>query len=139
MRTLRKTFCGGCLLLLVLGLCACERSDDATAASQQMTTTAADLNGYYTSLAESESDTIALNELDDSIFQIPFDAQSRGIIQDTMTEIAKRQESAQKLAELAASISALTGSTISSDVSTAATALGNELVNVKALPGGSPV
>ncbi len=139
MRTFRKTLCSACLLLLLSCLFACKVSDDAIATAQQMTTTAADLSGYYNSLAKSESDTIALNELDDSIFKIPFEAQSRGIIQDTLSEIAKRQEAAQALARLAASMSALSGSTVSSDVSTAATALGNELVNVKALPGGSPV
>jgi hypothetical protein len=104
-----------------------------------MTTTAADLSGYYNSLAESLSNTIALNELDASISKIPFDAQSRQPIQDTLSEIRKRQEAGHALARLAASMSALSGSNVPSDVSTAASALGNKLVQVKALPGGSPV
>jgi hypothetical protein len=120
-------------------LSACKVSDDAVAAAQQMTTTAADLNGYYNSIAESLSNTIALNELDASISRIPFDAQSREIIQDSLGEITKRQEAAQALARLAASMGALSGSTVSTDVASAASALGNELVHVRALPGGSPV
>jgi hypothetical protein len=125
--------------LLFSCLFACKVSDDAIAAAQQMTTTAADLSAYYTSLTESLSNTIALNELDASFSKVPFEDHSRQLIEDTLSEISKRKEAAQALARLAASMSGLSGSTVSSDVATAASALGNELVHVKALPGGSPV
>lgn len=139
MKTIRNIAASvGLVVILTCGF-ACKVSDDADAASQQMTTTAADLSGYYNSLAASLSDTIALSELDASISKVPFDAPGRQRIQDTLSEISKRKEAAQALARLAASMSALSGSKASSDVSNAASALGNELVKVKALPGGSPV
>lgn len=139
MRALRKLFYTACFLLLFSCLFGCKVSDDVSAAARQMTTTAADLSSYYGSLAASLSDSIALNELDASLSKIPFDSSDRKLIKYTISEIAKRKEAAQSLARLAASMSALSGSSVSSDVETSASALGNELVHVKALPGGSPV
>ena len=139
MTTMKKMSFSGCLVMLLVCTFACKVSDDAAAASQQMTTTAADLSGYYNSLAASLTDTIALNELDASISKIPFDAPRRQHILDTLSEISQRKEAAQSLARLASSMNALSGSKASADVSSAASALGNELIKVKALPGGSPV
>jgi hypothetical protein len=120
-------------------LFACKTSDDAIAGAQQMTTTAADLSRYYNSLADSLSDTIALNELDASFSKVPFDDHSRQLIQDTLSEISKRKEVGQALARLAESMSALSTPTLSSGVASAASALGDELVHVRALPSGPPI
>ena len=139
MRILRTTLYSACLLMLFSCVFACKVSDDARAAAQQMTATATSLTGYYGSLADSVSNTIALNELDASFSKIPFDSPSRRILQDTLSEISKRREAAQALTRLAASMNALSSSKASDDVASAATALGNELVQVTALPKGSPV
>lgn len=139
MRTLSKVFCRALLLLFLGALFACKVADDARAAAQQMTSTAADLSGYYGSLADTVSNTIALNELDASFSKVPFEANSKQILQETLLEIGKRRRAAQSLSRLAASMTALTGESISSDVASAASDLGNELVRVKALPQGSPI
>lgn len=127
------------MLLLFSCLFACKTQDDAVAAAQQMTATSAALSAYYGAIADSLTDTISLNELNFTLFEVPFGDADRKPIEETRAEILKRQELAQSLARLASSMTALTGSKAASDVSTAATALGNELVSVKALPGGSPI
>lgn len=71
------------LILGLLGLSVfcpgCKVSDDAIAASQQMTATAAELNEYYKALDQSATETIALYELDGAISGVPFsDADRQG-------------------------------------------------------------
>lgn len=59
-------------------------------------------------------------------------------MQDTAAEIDKRRQLAASLAGLAAEFTALSKLTVSADVSTAATKLGNELIAIDALPEGLP-
>jgi hypothetical protein len=128
------------MLLLVCSVFACKVSDDAAAAAaQQMTATSAALSSYYGATAESLTDTISLNELNFTLFGVPFEAADRKQIEEARAEILKRKEVAQCLARLASSMTALTKSKASSEVSTAATALGKEMVSIQALPKGSPV
>lgn len=139
MGSLRKSLFGVGLLLLFSCFCACKVSDDAVAAAQQMTATATALTSYYAAIADSLTDTIALNELDATLSKIPFDSAERKPIEETRSEILKRKDLAQSLAKLASAMTRLSGSTAPADVQTAAASLGSELVSVKALPGGSPV
>jgi hypothetical protein len=118
---------------------ACKVSDDASAAAQQMAATSAALTKYYDAIADSLTDTIALNELNESLLGVPFGDADRKQIEAARAEILKRRDLAQALTRLSTSFGTLTGSKASTDVATAATALGNELITVKALPGGSPV
>jgi hypothetical protein len=127
------------MLLLFSSLFACKVADDAVAAADQMTATSAALSAYYGAVADTLTDTISLNELNLSLFEVPFGEADRKQIEEVRAEILKRKDMAQALARLATAMSALSGSKVSSDVSTAATALGNELVSIKALPNGSPV
>lgn len=128
-----------CLLTLVASITACKVAEDAKAAAAQMTVTAADLSAYYTTLAQAIRNTIALEELQHALLDVPFDPQDRAQLDDTLHELQKRSEMAQSLSRLAASMSTLTKLTTSSDVSTAASNLGNELIKIKALPKGSPI
>ncbi len=50
MKSLRRFACGGTLLVLFVFLIACKVADDAVAASEQMTATAAGLMTYYSRL-----------------------------------------------------------------------------------------
>ncbi len=104
-----------------------------------MTKTATALNAYYTSIERTLADTAALYELDGAISGIPFSEADRKPIEQTRSEIAKRKEMAASLAKLAASWKQLTHLKSDTEVATAATALGNELIAVQALPSGSPV
>jgi hypothetical protein len=139
MKRLKHFVYGGTILVVFLSLCACKISDDAVAASSQMTSTATGLSSYYSALAESVTDTIALYEIDSAFSGIPFSAEDRKLPEDTRSEILKRRDLANSLGNLASSMAALSNSKAPRDVETAATALGNELIHVKALPGGSPV
>ena len=125
--------------LLFCSLSACKVSDDAIAASQQMTSTASTLNDYYSTLEDSVTDTITLYELDAALSGIPFGDNDRKLIQATRGELENRKKMADALAKLAASFATLTKNSSASDVDKSATALGKELVTIQALPSGSPV
>jgi hypothetical protein len=139
MKRLKHFVYGGTILVVFLSLCACKICDDAVAASSQMTSTATGLSSYYSALAESVNDTIALYEIDSAFSGIPFSAKDRKLPEDTRSEILKRRDLANSLGNLASSMASLSNSKAPRDVETSATALGNELIQVKALPGGSPV
>lgn len=125
--------------VLFCGLSACKVSDDAIAASEQMTSAASTLNDFYARLADSVTDTIALYELDGALSGIPYGDNDRKLQETTIEELENRRHMAAALAKLAASMAALTKNSSASDVDASATALGNELVSIKALPGGSPI
>jgi hypothetical protein len=125
--------------LLFCSVSACKVSDDAIAASQQMTSTASTLNDFYSTLEDAVSDTITLYELDAALSGIPFGNNDRQLQQTTLKELENRKHMAASLAKLAASFAMLTRNSSAADVDKSATALGNELVTIKALPSGSPV
>jgi hypothetical protein len=125
--------------LLFCSLSACKVSDDAIAASQQMTSTASTLNDYYSTLEDAFTDTITLYELDAALSGIPYGDSDRKLQETTRSELENRRQMAVALAKLSASFAELTSSSSASDVDKSATALGNELINIKALPGDSPV
>lgn len=139
LRILGKRFLVSLIAALLVLFPACKVADDATAAGQQMAATSAALNNYYGAIADSLTDTISLNELNQSLLGVPFGDADRKQIETARGEILKRRDMAQALARLSTSFGTLTGTKASTDVATAATALGNELISVKALPGGSPV
>ncbi len=124
---------------LIGSMAACKVSDDAIAASQQMTSTANALHDYYSALDAGLANTISLYELDGAISGIPFGDDDRKLSESTRDELGKRKELANGLASLASAMSTLSNSTAASDVQTSATQLGNELIAVQALPGDSPV
>ena len=125
--------------LLFCSLSACKVSDDAIAASQQMTSTASTLHDFYSTLEDSVSDTITLFELDAALSGIPYGDSDRKLQETTRNELANRKQMAVALAELAASFAELTRSSAANDVDKSATALGKELISIKALPGGLPI
>src|ERR1700753_409402 len=125
--------------LLFCGLSACKVSDDAIAASQQMTSTASTLNDFYSTLEDSVTDTITLYELDAALSGIPFGDNDRKLIETTRSELENRKQMAAALAKLAASFATLPKTSSATAVDKSATALGKELVSIQALPSGSPV
>lgn len=138
--TRARKICTAALISVWFGsLTACKVSDDAIAASHQMTSTASTLSHYYTALDLAVTDTVALYELDGAISQVPYGAEDRKLQEAALSELQKRKEMAGTLAKLAFAMTALSKSKAASDVESAATDLGNELIAVKALPGGSPV
>jgi len=138
--TLGTKLCAAVLCSVLAGsLGACKVSEDAIAASEQMSSTASALNDYYSALDAEVASTIELYELDAAMSGIPYGDADRKLQEATRAEIGKRKEMAESLAKLAASMSALPRSTAAADVQTSATKLGNDLVQLKALPGGSPI
>lgn len=135
-----KRMCIAAFCSVLFGLVtACKVSDDAIAASQQMTSTASALSDYYTTLDTEVTDTVALYELDSALSGIPYGEEDRKLQEATHEELQKRKEMAGSLAKLASSMAALSHSTAASDVQNSAVELGNELITIKALPGGSPI
>ena len=127
------------VLLTACSLAGCRVSQDAVAASEQMTATAAELERFYGGLIAAETDSIALLEVDSAVSGISFNDADRKLPEDTRAELLKRKAMADSLAALASSMQALTGSTAAADVQASATALGDALVDAKALPAGSPI
>lgn len=125
--------------LLFCSLSACKVSDDAVAASQQMTSTAATLSHFYSTLEDSVTDTISLYELDAALSGIPYSDADRKQQETTRHELENRKQMADSLAKLAASFAQLTKSSSATDVDTSATALGNELITINALSSTSSV
>lgn len=125
--------------LLFCSVSACKVSDDAIAASQQMTSTASTLNDFYSALEDTVTDTVTLYELDAALSGIPFGDNDRKLLETTRHEVENRKQMAASLAKLAASFATLTNSSAASDVDKSATALGNELVTIKALSSDSPL
>ena len=132
--------CAAVVCGVVFGsLTACKVSDDAVAASRQMTDTASCLSDYYAALDTEVTDTIALYELDGAISGIPYGESDRKLQEPVISELEKRKEIAKSLTKLVAAMATLTDSKAAADVEKSATELGNELIKVKALPSGSPI
>jgi hypothetical protein len=130
------------VVLSALSFCslsACKVSDDAIAAASQMTSTASTLNDFYSTLEDSVTDTITLYELDAVLSGIPFGDSDRKLVETTRDELENRKQMAAALTKLAASFATLAKNSSAGDVDKSATALGKELVTIKALPSGSPV
>ena len=127
-RRMRATLALAPLLILS----ACKTSDDAKAAATQMTATAQALQSYYAALHLQVVQTDQLNQLQDVVLGAQtYDAQTKALILDTAAELKKRADLAQSLADLAASLSALTNSTASSDAVTSAQNLASQLGAIK--------
>ena len=118
---------------------SCKTSDDALAAAKQMTATSKDLGDYYGALSKVVDDSIKLNEIQAALLSVPFNDQDRAQLSTTMQEIQKRADMARALQGVTFAFSQLSGSKAPSDVSDAASKLGQEMVSLKALPSGSPV
>ena len=139
MKSLRHHASLAALLVLFSSLLACRVSDDTVATAQQVAATAAGLEVFYAALAKAVSDTISLYEIDSFIAGIPFSAKDRQLAEDTRIALLKRKDMAGSLGKLATTLSSLTDTKTSAAMENAATGLGNALVEVKALPQGSPV
>ncbi len=127
------------ILVCVVVLCACKVTTDAAAAAKELGAAAQDLSHYYKGLADQVEDTIDLNQIEEAVFGVPFGESDQAKLLDIKKEIDKRGEMAKALSSLAEAYGDLAGSKIAGDAGTAASALGDKLVDCKALPSGSPV
>ena len=139
MKNLRHRAYLATLLALFSFLLACRVSDETVATAQQIAATAADLEVFYAALARTVSDTISLYEIDSFVARIPFSAKDRQLAEDTRIALLKRKDMAESLENLAVALSSLPNAKTSAAMENAATGLGTALVQVKALPQGSPV
>jgi hypothetical protein len=110
----------------------CKTSDDAAAASTQLTATASTLTSYYSALE-------ALNTGTDQLYQIqavmnplaPYDTPTKNLVADNTAEIQKREKLAAALTTLAQEFAKLSGSTDATAASTAAGNLETEVAGLK--------
>lgn len=129
------------LLFCAILLPSCRTSDDAAAAAKQMATTSADLAAYYSSLSQIAASDIALSELQTSLQGVPFSDTDRTIMSDTASELQKRADVAAALQGVSTAFSNLTGSTVPTDIDSAASKLAAELTTLQPLqlPSAAPV
>lgn len=109
-------------ILLCLSLASgCKTSTDAAAAASQLTSTAATLTSYYSTLDTEISEIGQFYQIQAAINPLaPYDTQTRGYVTDTGTEIQQREKLAAALTTLAQEFAKLSGSTAPADASTAA-------------------
>jgi hypothetical protein len=110
-------------LLLIAG---CKTSDDAAAASAQMSATAKSLSDYYTALETTLANTDQIYTLENAIYSKPYPAATQQMLKENETELAKRAALASDLSALAGEFAKLTGSAAPADVSASATQLESE-------------
>jgi hypothetical protein len=124
-------------LLLCLGFAsACHTASDAKSVATQLAATATALSNFYTALHTVSVNTDQLNDLNEGILGVPYDAQQRAIFMDQAAEIQKRADLANNISTLAASLTQLTTSTGAADASTAAGKLGSAVASIKPLTPG---
>lgn len=126
-------------LALMLGQTGCGRTEDTAAVAAQVAITATDLDLYYGALTGTVIQTISLYEVDAAVSGVPFAAADRKLVEATRDELANRERIAACLGTLASALGALAGSKTSAEVEAAATALGNSLIEAKALSSDSAV
>jgi len=124
-----------CMVLLS----SCKTVSQATAAAKQLAGTASELSSYYSEMSTEVDETIALNEVQQAVFDVPFPDNDRAVLIDIRSELGKRATMARSLSKLASAYANLAGSTAPSDASTAASKLGNELQAVGAISKTSSV
>lgn len=109
------------LLLCVAFGSGCKTSDDAQAAAKQLTSTASLLTGYYSTLGTLLSETDQLYQIQAAINPLtPYDTQTKNYVNDTASEIQKREALASAVTTLAQNFTSLNGSTAATGASTAA-------------------
>jgi hypothetical protein len=112
---------------------ACNSTSDAKAVATQLAATATALSNYYTALHTEIVNTDQLNDLEQGVIGLPYDGQLRASIMDTAAEIQKREDMANDISTLAASLTQLTTSTGAADASTAAGKLASSAASIKPL------
>jgi hypothetical protein len=119
-----------CLLLLTT---ACKTSDDATAAAQQMSDTATALGDYYATLLKLVKETGQLNQVQEAMLSIPYGDADKKRIADAAAEIAKREEVAEGLSDLADSFTSLTTPDAATAASNSAASLQTEVDSIQGI------
>jgi hypothetical protein len=127
------------LLLVLFAVSGCKTSDDAKAASEQMSKTAKDLSAYYATLDEAVTNTDAIEKLQQAIDGTPYSTQDAARLKTLHEEISKRAAMAKAMGDLSDAFAKYTGSKAAGDIADAASNLGTELVSIKAMPSGPPI
>ncbi|NYF78057.1 hypothetical protein HDF17_000344 [Granulicella arctica] len=120
-------------MICLLGGVGCKTSEDAAAASSQMTSTAKTLGDFYHQMEQTIDSTEGAYEAQSATLSVPFDDTLRAQLDDQKKEFAKREEIADELAKLSTLFCQLTDSKDTKDASESADKLAAELVTVKAL------
>jgi hypothetical protein len=127
-------------LVLVFGLlAACKTSDDAVAAAAQLTKTSQQLSAYYSGLDDQVQQSIRLNQIQESVMELPAKPGAQAALETTRVELGKRAALANSLGEVATAYASLAGSKAGSDIATAASGLATECGALKPLPGGPAI
>jgi hypothetical protein len=126
-------------VVLFATLTACKTSQDAVIAANQLSTASQQLTAYYADLQQQMSDTVALSQLQSDLLGVPFEDTDRAQLDTTRQELAKRAAMAKAMGALATAYAGLAGSKAGAEIGTAASELANQLVGMKALPGGPAI
>jgi hypothetical protein len=126
-------------LIAVGELPACKTSTDAANAAVQLTHASQQLSEYYAGLSNQIEDTVALNEIQAEMLQLPFDNSDRDRLNTTQLELNKRADMAKAMATLANAYGTLAGSKSAEEIGHAASNLAEQCGAIKGLPGGPAI
>jgi hypothetical protein len=113
-----------CFLVLMTG---CKTTEDAAAASSQMSATAKSLCDYYAALGSILESTDQIRSLNEAVYAKPYSAANRKELKVTQDELAKRVAISADLSTLAGSFAKLTGSAAPADVAAEGSNLATEV------------
>ena len=128
---------GGIFLCCLVLTAGCKTSDDAAAASTQMSATAKCLSDYYTALGTVVANTDQLYTLNEKLFSKPYSPENQQKQKSNGAEIAKRAALAADFSSLASEFALLTGSTAATDVETSAINLQTEVGSLAGVTASS--
>ena len=123
----------------VVMLPGCKTSPEAANAAVQLTHVSQQLSDYYTDLSNQIDDTVALNQIQAEMLDLPFVESDRNRLNDTKLELGKRAAMAKAMGTLANAYAALAASKSAEDIGNAASNLAQQCVVMKALPGGPAI
>lgn len=134
----RSMAIAACATVVLFLATACKTSDDAAAASTQMTATAQALSSYYAAVGKVVSNTETIYQLNDQLEDKEFSQKAKAALRTTKAELADRLKLAQGLAELAGSFAGLAGSKAAADVAASAQNLDAEVHTLSSTAESAP-
>jgi hypothetical protein len=124
-------------VLLLFGLLtACETSQEALSAANQLTNVSQKLSAYYTDLAKQTGDSVSLNQIQEAVMDLPAAPQAQAELETTRVELGKRAALANSMNNLAVAYAGLAGSKAAGDIADAASGFAKQCGQIHKLPGG---
>jgi len=137
---IRPTLRAVAVLLAFASITACKTSTEGAAAAAQLAHTSQQLSSYYADLENQVADTVTLKQIQSEVmFESTFDSAIEKQLDQTRSELAKRQALAAAMGNVAVAYAALAGSHAAEDIGAAVSGLARQCEAIHKLPGGPAI